>query len=94
MFVTGWNPRSVPTAHALNLLAHRRLERELHARNVRFLPHRGVGSDPSWREEGVFALDLPVAEGLELALAFEQNAIVAVRIGEPARLLVTPLLVA
>jgi len=94
LFITGWNPRSALTEHGLNEAAHRRLEHELRTRGVRFLPHRGVGADPRWSEEGVFALDLPVAEGLELATAFEQNAVVAVRAGEPARLLLTSLLTA
>jgi hypothetical protein len=94
VFVTGWNPRSAPTERSLNEAAHRRLEGELLARGVRFLPHRGVGSDPSWSEEGVFALDLPIAEALELASLLQQNAIVAVRVGEPAQLLLTSLLVA
>ena len=92
LFITGWNPRSAPIEHALNEAAHQRLEGELRARGVRFLPHRGVGADPSWSEEGLFALDLSIDQAMELALAFEQNAIVAVRIGEPARLRLTSLL--
>lgn len=94
VFITGWNPRSVPTERGLNEAAHRRLKGALLARGVRFLPHRGVGADQSWSEEGMFALDLPVAEALEIASLFQQNAIVAVRVGEPAQLLLTSLLIA
>ena len=92
VFITGWNPRSAPIERHLNDAAHQELENELRARGVQFLPHRGVGADPGWSEGGVFALDLAIAEALELALAFQQNAIVAVRAGEPARLLLTSLL--
>ena len=92
VFITGWNPRSAPTERGRNEAAHRRLENELRARGIRFLPHRGVGSDPSWSEEGVLALDLPIDKALELASLFQQNAIVAVEAGKPARLLLTPLL--
>jgi hypothetical protein len=92
LFITGWNPRSAHVERGLNELAHQRLEGELRARGVRFLPHRGVGADPSWSEEGLFALDLSIGQGIELALAFEQYAIVTVRIGEPARLRLTSLL--
>ena len=90
VFITGWNPRSAPTERSRNEAAHRRLESELRARGIRFLPHRGVGSDPSWSEEGVLALDLPIDKALELASLFQQNAIVAVEPGKPARLLLTP----
>ena len=92
VFITGWNPRSAPTERGLNEAAHRRLANELRARGVLFLPHRGVGADPRWSEEGMFALDLAIAEALEPALAFGQYAIVAVHAGEPARLLLTSLL--
>lgn len=92
VFITGWNPRSAPTGHRLNAAAHQELTRALQARGVPFLAHRGVGADPRWSEEGVFALDLTIAEALELALAFAQKAIVAVRTGEPAELLLTSLL--
>jgi hypothetical protein len=92
VFVTAWNPRSTPASQVANEAAHRRLEDELRARDIRFLPHRGVGSDPSWSEEGVFALDLPITEALELASLFQQNAVVAIEAGKPARLLLTSLL--
>lgn len=92
VFITGWNPRSAPTERRRNEAAHQRLANELRARGLLFLPHRGVGADARWSEEGMFALDLAIAEALELALAFEQNAIVSVGAGEPARLLLTSLL--
>lgn len=93
VFITSWNPRSALTERGLNEAAHRRLEGELRARGFRFLPHLGVGSDQSWSEQGVFALDLPAAQALELASLFQQNAIVIARVGEPAQLLLTSLLI-
>ena len=89
VFVTGWNPRSEPTDPAANAAAHDRLERALRDRGIRFLDHVGVGADPSWSEHGVFALDLDTHAALALADAFAQHAVVLVRIGEPARLLLT-----
>ena len=94
VFVTAWNPRSAPTERGRNEAAHRCLVGELRIRGIRYLPHRGVGGDPGWSEEGVLALDLSITEALELASLFQQNAIVAVRAGEPAQLLLTSLLVA
>ena len=91
VFITGWNPRSEPTDPERNRAAHERLERALRELGTRFLDHVGVGEDPSWSEHGVFALDLGVTDALALARAFEQHAVVLVRSGEPARLLLTEL---
>ena len=89
VFITGWNPRSEPTEPAANAAAHDRLERALRDRGIRFLAHVGVGADPSWSEHGLFALDLAVEHALALADALGQHAVVLVRRGEPARLLLT-----
>ena len=60
---------------------------------MRFLAHRGTGADPGWEpEQGLLALDLPLPQALALAVAFGQNAIVVVEHGQPAVLVVTPLM--
>jgi hypothetical protein len=63
---------------------------ELDRRGVRYLPHAGVGADPSWAEDGVFVLDLATDQAVALASAYGQNAIVVVAVGEPAALIFTP----
>ena len=51
------------------------------------LPHRGVGDDPAWpAEEGWFVLDLDEPAARALAEAHEQNAVVRIEPGMPARL--------
>jgi hypothetical protein len=93
VFITAWNPRSHPVERARNEAAHGLLEQELRRRDVRFLPHLGAGPDPAWEpEHGMFALDLPLAEALELAVAFDQNAIVVVEQGQTAELVTTALM--
>jgi hypothetical protein len=87
VFVTAWNPYSRARGEAENGAAHRALVLRLAA--WRTLPHTGVSADGRWAEEGLFALDLPEDEALDAARAFGQVAVVAVRRGEPARLLLT-----
>jgi hypothetical protein len=91
VFITAWNPSSVVVDRHDNEAAHDRLAQALAQRGVRFLPHTGIGADPSWTEHGLFALGLEVADALTLATAFQQNAIVLVRAGKPAELLLTEL---
>jgi hypothetical protein len=93
VFVTAWNPRSRHQGRIANETAQLRLEADLRARGITCLAHRGVGADPAWEPElGVLALDLPVAEALDLILAYGQNALVAIEIGEPAKLVLTDLM--
>jgi hypothetical protein len=87
VFVTAWNPHSRARGEADNRAAHGALVLRLAA--WRTLPHRGVSADGRWAEEGLFALDLPEDEALDAARAFGQVAVVAVRRGEAARLLLT-----
>jgi hypothetical protein len=89
VFLTAWNPSSVAQSAAANHEAHARLLGELDRRGVRYLPHVGVGADPSWSEDGVFALALPADQAAALAAAHGQNAIVVVAVGEPAALIFT-----
>ena len=93
VFITAWNPRSQVVPRASNEAAHRRLERTLQELGIRFLAHLGVGADPTWEpEQGLFALDLPRALALDLAVTFGQNAIVLIAHGQPAELVVTALM--
>ena len=93
VFITAWNPRSQVVPRAGNEAAHRRLEHALRRLDIRFLAHRGVGADPTWEpEQGLFALDLPRALALDLAVTFGQNAIVLIAHGQPAELVATALM--
>ena len=70
-----------------NEAAQQRLEDVLRARADR-LPaaSRGVGPDPAWEpEHGCWRSICHLAEAVELAEAFGQNAVVLVEIGQPAR---------
>lgn len=89
VFITAWNPRSEPAAPEVNDVAHCRLAEEVVAAGWVGLPHRGVGADPSWTEQGLLVLDLGEDEGLALATRYRQNAIVVVDVGRPARLVLT-----
>jgi hypothetical protein len=93
VFITAWNPRSVPVDQDTNDEANDRLEADLDERGSVILPHIGVGYDPEWEpEHGFFALDLSEADAIELAVAHGQNAVVVVERGRPARLVVTPVM--
>ena len=92
VFITAWNPRSVALDRHANDAAHDLLAQALAEHGVRYLPHAGVGADPGWTEHGLCALGLECEAALALATSFGQNAIVLVRIGAPAELLLTQLL--
>ncbi|MET0820589.1 MAG: DUF3293 domain-containing protein [Aeromicrobium sp.] len=90
VFITAWNPRSVPTDDDTNAAAHARLASMLAGRDLVALAHAGFGQDPAWRaEHGFFVLDLPESEALEIAVELEQNAVVVVRRGAPAQLVLS-----
>lgn len=90
VFITAWNPRSVPTDDALNAAAHGRMVARLAERGLEVLPHAGFGTDPAWRpEHGLFVLGLTESDAVELAVAFEQYAVVVVEHGRPAMLVLT-----
>jgi hypothetical protein len=93
VFITAWNPRSMPQSRTVNEVAHQRLGRDLRQLGIRQLPHLGVGDDPGWEaERGILALDLPLADALALAVTYGQNAVVVVERGQPARLVLTELM--
>ena len=85
--VTAFNPRSRALAPEANMARHRALVRLLEERGLPFLD--GEGRDPSgqWTAETeciVFGISL--AEGLEIAQRFEQNAVVFIERGKAPRL--------
>jgi hypothetical protein len=93
VFITAWNPRSEPASDEDNAAAHARLAAGLAERGVVALPHAGFGEDPAWRaEHGFFAIDLPEADAVGLAVEHVQNAVVVVERGGAARLVLTSVL--
>ena len=85
--VTAFNPRSRELAPEANKERHQSLVRLLEERGLTFL--LGEGRDPSgqWTAETeciVFGISL--AEGLEIARRFDQNAVVFVERGRAPRL--------
>jgi hypothetical protein len=88
-FVTACNPRSVPLADEENLTRMNALREMLVARGLRFYSGVAVASDGNWRESSFLVLDLSEGDALRLAKRFGQNAFVAGRIAEPARLVWT-----
>jgi hypothetical protein len=85
--VTAFNPRSCVLAPEENAARHRALARLLEARGLTFL--HGEGRDPNghWIPETeciVFGVSL--ADGLELARRFDQNAVVFIERGHAPRL--------
>lgn len=85
--VTAFNPRSRVLPPAANVARHQSLVRLLEERGLTFL--LGEGRDPNgqWTPETeciVFGISL--AEGLEIARRFEQNALVFIERGQAPRL--------
>ncbi len=75
--VSAWNPRSVLLPPAENAARHRALLDLLRLRDLRYLLGEGRDTTGDWIPEAeciVFGTSL--AEGLELARRFDQNAIV------------------
>lgn len=92
VFVTAWNPLSVPTAPAANRSAADRLAAAVAAGGWRALPQEGRGDDGAWPvEPGLLVLDLDREAALDLAQAFGQLAVVYCAAGMPAELLLTGL---
>jgi hypothetical protein len=83
VIVTAYNPRSVVLPDAENRVRHAELTALL---KVRGYAHAlGEGRDPTgrWKAEiECVVFGIPVEAGLDLARAFDQNAIVFIRRGE------------
>jgi len=93
VFITAWNPRSVVLSPESNAAAAALLAARVATEGFRALPHCGFSADPAWRpEEGLFVLDIDFDYAVAMAADFGQNAIAAVLIGQPAFLLLTPLM--
>ena len=93
VFVTAWNPRSEVTHDDVNADAHASMSLVFAERGLVALPHAGFGEDPAWRaEHGFFVLGVSEHQALEIAVEFEQNAVVVVERGQAARLVLTSVL--
>ena len=85
--VTAFNPRSRVLPPAANAARHRSLVRLLEEQGLTFL--LGEGRDPSGRwtaETECIVFGISLAEGLEIARRFEQNAVVFIERGKAPRL--------
>lgn len=86
-FVTACNPCSEQLPDEVNARRMAGLEGELRAGGWPHYPGAGVGRDGTWPPEPSFlVVGISEAEALDVARRFGQNAIVAGRIEEPARL--------
>ena len=85
-FMTAWNPKSMAQPRAANEAAQRGLDELLAKEGATLYPAVGGSPEGTWQEGSVFALGVPVEVADRLAMQFEQNAIVAGTVGEPARL--------
>jgi len=85
--VTAFNPRSRVLAPEANAARHRALVRLLEERALAFL--YGEGRDPGGQwvaETECIVFGISLAEGLEIARRFEQNAVVFIERGKAPRL--------
>lgn len=85
--VTAFNPRSRVLTPEANAARHHALVRLLEQRGLKFL--LGEGRDPSgaWTPETeCIVFGIPLAEGLEIARRFDQNAVVFIERGKAPRL--------
>jgi hypothetical protein len=88
-FVTAWNPLGRRAPRAVNRRALARLRACLHRHALAFAEGEGKGDDGAWPAEAhllVFGLRRTMAAALGRRL--RQNAVVFVRRGRPAELLV------
>ena len=77
-FITACNPRSRPLTPAENRQRTAELEHALHGQT--FWPGLGVGTG-DWFPEASYCIVMPLAEALNLAKRFDQNAILAGHVG-------------
>jgi hypothetical protein len=86
-FVTACNPGSVQFAERDNQQRMWKLEEAVRSGGWFVYHGHGVGRDSEWPPEpSLLILGISETEALDLAQTFGQNAIVAGRLGEPARL--------
>jgi len=86
-FVTAHNPGSKALSAEENAQRHARLESELRTGGWTSFFGEGVGAGSDWPPEtSLLVLGIDETAAKQLGEAFEQNAIVVGRLGEPARL--------
>ena len=86
-FVTACNPRSVLISDEENTRRMAEFETAVRELGWRFYHGQGVGRDRRWPPEpSLLIVHIKESEAVHLARRFGQNAIVAGRSGEPARL--------
>lgn len=88
--VSAWNPRSTLLPPAENAARHSALMNLLNARKLPFLLGEGRDTVGDWIPEAeCIVFGVTAAEGLELARAFDQYAIVFLERGKAPRLIYT-----
>ena len=86
-FISAYNPHSRPLKHTENQARHRQLLMELATRGLTFFEGEGIPDEPGWEpERSVLILGISTETARSLAQRFDQNAIVAGRLGRPATL--------
>jgi hypothetical protein len=88
-FVTACNPHSRRLSDDENARRMAELETAITAHGWDHYRGASAGSDGDWREPSFLVLGITEGDAVELARRFGQNAIVAGRAGEPARLIWT-----
>ncbi|OYQ32636.1 hypothetical protein CHU95_17840 [Niveispirillum lacus] len=92
VFITAWNPRSIPATQAANEAAHARLIDILEDEDLDYVPAELRPATKEWPvEKGVAIFDLAPFDALQLAEMLGQYAIVWQGQGQPAQLLFTRL---
>jgi hypothetical protein len=86
-FITAWNPFSKRLKLGANEFWNRELKRYLVVRGISFLEGEGRGRADEWPPEpSFFAFGISRAEASAVGRRYRQNAIVYVRLGRPAEL--------
>lgn len=86
-FITADNPNSRPLGRMENCIRRRQFRVALRARRLATLPGAGHGVDGNWApEESPLIFGISENTAAALGRAFQQNAIVFIRRGHPARL--------
>ncbi|MGH8791905.1 MAG: DUF3293 domain-containing protein [Stackebrandtia sp.] len=87
-FLTAWNPGSRELSLSENRRRNLMLEDRLRDLGALTLPSLGIGDDQTWTpEESVLALGLDPEASVRIGREFQQNAVVAGRLGEAPELL-------
>ena len=86
-FITAWNPFSKSLSVGTNEYRDRELKRYLSVRGVAFLEGEGRGRTGEWPPEpSILAFGISRTEASAIGRRYRQNAVVYVRRGRPAEL--------